>query len=457
MYCRVTGWFILLTFGVGHGYLAAQATPLDDLVQEGLTASLSLTAERLAVRRAEAGVREATGRWLPSVTLNARYSERSGNLFDIGELVNPAFRALNQLLGQSAFPTDISLIQPYKQETSVRLAQPLFAPAIVAGSSIARSARDAQAAASAVETRRQAARIRLAYLDVARAARLEELATATVALTEEALRVSQSLEANGAATPDAVLRAQADRSAEQQRLAEARQLRASAGEAFNLLLERPLTADVPLLPDSLLGIGFSVSLDSAVAHGLAVREELTQVSAGIRVARGQERLAGSAFLPALVAAVDYGTQGDRYRFTGEADYLVASLSLQWNLFNGGQDRARKDAARLEADRLRTTRTALERQVALEIRAAWRAAEVSRDAIETSQDRLLSAERSYALVERQYRQGAATQVQLLDARTSFTAARLNQILTRYTFLARAVDLDRSAGLYPVGPLAAGGTP
>jgi outer membrane protein len=446
----VLGWLLR----PGTPAISAQQSPLDDYVAEGLSRNLTLMEERLALARADAGVRQARGRWLPSLTFNARYSERSGDILDLGDLVNPAFGALNQLLGSDQFPTDVSLKQPYKQETVLRLTQPLFLPAASAGVTIARNVREGQAAATGAAIRRIAAGIRLAYLDLARATRVAELARATLALLEENLRVSQALVDHGAATPDVLLRARADRSEGEQRLAEAGRLVEAARGAFNLLLERPLEQQVELSADSALRLSLEAPLDRVLASGLATREELHQLDAGVRAAAGQERQATSAFLPTLVAAVDYGFQGERYRFAADRDFLIASLVLQWNLFNGGQDRARRDQARFEGERLRTEREATRRRIELEIRTAWRAAEVAGQARATAADRLASAERNYGLVERKYRAGAAPQIELIDARTSYTGARLNLILTTYDYFARCVDLDRAAALYPVPPMLKG---
>lgn len=427
--------------------VAAQAAPLDALVAEGLAHNPDLHRAERGLERAEWGAREAAGRWLPSVTLNARYSERSGNILDIGSLVNPAFGALNQLLGQDAFPTDVSLKQPYKQETTLRLTQPLFQPAVAAGVHITRAAREAERATVAGTRRDLAARIRLAYLDYARAARLEELYTATLVLLDENLRVNESLLAAGSATPDAVLRARADRSEGAQRLAEAARLRSSAREAFNALLDRPAEMDLPLFPDSLLGLGTALPRDSAVPLALGGRSELAALRQGIRATDGEVQLAGSAFLPSLVAVVDWGVQGDRYRFAGREDFLIASVVLQWNLFNGGQDRARRRQAEAHRAELEDARAWAARQVALEASTAWRAMEVARLSQATAADRLASAERSYQLVERKYREGAAPLVELTDARTAFVAAGLNRILTTYDYYARCVELARATATYP----------
>ncbi|MBK9692648.1 MAG: TolC family protein [Gemmatimonadetes bacterium] len=299
----------LLCLGPSAAGLGAQQEPLDALVAEGLARNPDLRRAEHQLAQADAAVREATGRWLPALTLTARYSERSGNILDIGEMVNPAFRALNQLLGQDAFPTDVSLKQPFKQETGLRLTQPLFQPAVAAGVGMAREGRAAEAAGLVGERRALAARIRLAYLDYARAVRVEELFTATLGLLTENLRVHTALLAQGVITPDALLRARADHSEGLQRQADAANLRTSAREAFNLLLDRPAAAPLELLPDSLLGITTGMGQDSAVAAALRGRTELRQLDHGIAAAAGAERYASAAFLPSLVAAVDWGHPG----------------------------------------------------------------------------------------------------------------------------------------------------
>ena len=53
---------------------------LDGYVSEARSATPALAQQTAALRRANAGLREANGRFLPSVGLNARYSEFSGCL-----------------------------------------------------------------------------------------------------------------------------------------------------------------------------------------------------------------------------------------------------------------------------------------------------------------------------------------------------------------------------------------
>ena len=62
--------------------------------------------------------------------------------------------------------------------------------------------------------------------------------------------------------------------------------------------------------------------------------------------------------------------------------------------------------------------------------------------------LEAARRGYELVSKKYREGMSSQIELLDARRALTAAALNEILTRYEYATRYVELERAAALRPV---------
>lgn len=425
----------------------APADPLAGYIRQALKANLSLAQNRLSEDLADARTREARALRLPSVSFSTRRSETSGGL-DLGDLVNPAYRALNQLTGTSAFPTDVGLTLPLRQESRVRVAQPIYQPAIGAGIRAVSSARDAEAAAVRSAARQLVAQVQTSYWQVASAGRVVELYRATLPLLDEHVRVNERMLANGTVTPEAVLRARAERSEVQQQLAEADQQRAAAARAFNLLLDRALDSPIELLPDSALDVGGgpdSLPVDELVRHALAAREELRQATFAIDAATAQEKVASAAFLPTIGVAVDYGIQGDNYRFDRNHDALVASVVVEWSAFNGGRDEARRQQAGIAGSRARLARRDLERRVELDVRQAYDAERVARAAILTAQDRVAAAQRGFELVSRRHAEGLASQIEFIDARTAATRAALNLILTRQSYAVRRADLERAAAL------------
>jgi outer membrane protein TolC len=434
---------------VSMAALSQQPDPLGHLVAEALRSNLGFAAERLVERRRAAEVGEARGLFFPSLTLESRYSEQDGTL-NLGDFVNPAYAAINELRGSNDFPTSLDLTLPLAHESRVRLTQPLFNEAIRNNYRLAGRRYDAQRQHRLVTARALAAQVQIAYVSFAAARNAAAVYEATLDLVTENERVAQRLLEAGRATPDALFRARAERSDVAQRLAEAREQVDAAARALNQILGRLLDSPVETIPDTALRFDLPIGQDSAVAHALARREELGQVDAEIGAAGAAVGVATAAFLPSVAVAVDYGFQGQQVRFNRDSDFWVASLVVSWNLFNGGRDVARRHAAIADRERASVARRDLEQRIALEVRQAHQAAVVARGAIATAEDRLAAARRSFELVRRRYDEGVASQIEFLDARTQLTSAELNRVLTVHRYAIRYLELERAAALRDITP-------
>src|SRR5690242_17909557 len=177
----VAAWVVVLP-----PRLAAQQKPdpLGRLVTEALVRNLGLTAERLADQRAAADVRAARGLFLPSLGVASRYSYLDG-VPNLGDFVNPAYAALNGLLGQNRFPTNLDITLPQRHDSHVELRQPLFNAGILANYAAARGRADGQRFALLAAARRLAADVQTAYLNEASARRAVEIYAASLALVQE--------------------------------------------------------------------------------------------------------------------------------------------------------------------------------------------------------------------------------------------------------------------------------
>ena len=421
----------------------AQASPLDSIARLAIARNLDLRQTRETEHQGALGVRQARGLFLPTLGVEARYSELNGAI-DLGDAINPAYAALNQLIGRNEFPTNIHQTLPYKQETKLRTTLPLFNGALFANLAAARAIRDLRGAERAAATRRLDADARVAYLNYARAARAVDVYDATLPVVAENQRVAERLVGAGSATGDAVYRARAALADVEQQRAEAVRMRNAALGALNLLLDREADTPVAVLPDSLLPVERPLTLDEALTAAQR-REERFQSAAGSAAARAQGRAASATFLPSLALAADYGVQGSDYHFDRDHDAAIASVVLQWNLFNGGQDAMRREqaASARRAMALRSAET--DRMIALDVRTAYEAVGVARQGLQAAAARLDAARRAFQLVDRRFAEGLAPHLEWSDARSQRTAAELNLVLSRYTMAARVVDLERAAAL------------
>ena len=422
---------------------AAPPSALDSIARLAISRNLGLRQVREVEKQSTLAVAQARGLFLPTLGAEARYSELSG-AFDLGDAINPAYAALNQLIGRDQFPTNIHQTLPYKQETKLKSELPLFNGALFANLGAARAIRDLRGAERAAATRRLDADARIAYLNYSRAAKAVDVWDAVLPVMAENQRVAERLLNAGAITGDAVYRARAAKADGDQQRADAVRVRDAAMGALNLLLYRDPREFVPVLDDAALPEPRPLTLDQALLASQR-REERLQATAGVDAARAQRRAATASFLPSVALAADYGVQGSEYHFDTRHDAAMASLVLSWNFFNGGQDAMRRQQASSQRSAMAMRAVELDLQIALDVRTAYDAMTVAQQSLTSATARVEASKRAFTLVDKRFAEGLASHLEWSDARAQLTSSELNLVMTKYAAAARVVDLERAAAL------------
>jgi len=443
--------------------LAPLEPTIGALIDDALRSNLELDAASATAAERLASLEAARARYLPALSLDARYSAADGGRtidFPVGDLLNPVYATLNQLTGTARFPSvpnqTIKLLRPREQDTHLALTQPLYDARIPAARDASKAAADAADAARRALAARVRRDMRTAYYRWLEAGARTRILEATGDLARENLRVNQSLFENGKVTPDRVYRADADRLEVEQGLLAARNGERLAQSYVNLIrnapFDRPLPRarvaddDVTAVRDALARrLGVPALAAASLADGAAGRRaELEQLDAAQRAATAGERLARAAFKPQLALAVDAGTQGERYAFDSSDRYVLASIVLRFNLFNGGADRAGLDGARAAARAARDQRALAEQQVRFEVEQAADGVEVALASLSTAARRAEAARGSFRIAERKRDLGQISQAEYLDARRALTEAELNRNLTRSNALEGLAALEFATG-------------
>jgi outer membrane protein TolC len=467
---------------------ADTASVAGQLVSEALESNLALQQKRIGLEQARAALAEARGRYLPRLDISARYSRAEGGRtidVPVGDLVNPVYRTLNDLTGTTDFPQidnqEIPFLRSTEQETVLRLQQPIVNPSIVYGSRARRHQVRAERAGVAALRRELIRDVRVAYFRYRQAQTRVEVLTSAGELARENRRTNLRLVSAERATQEAVYRAEVDVLEVRQQLDEAHASVDRARRYLNVLRNRPPETPIPepradarahirrqieaLDPD--LRLQLSAGSDGSKSRLMASRDangadavfsdkkfnldpwirarlELEQLGAAIDAAESQRRLAQSDYFPTVSLAVEAGIQGEDYGFSGEQPFVLGSVVLSWNLFDGFQDRRAVQQRRLEVDRLRTRRADVAQQIGLEVRSALDDVQVARRSLETAEARVRAARETFRLTSRRHDAGRANQIERTDARTTRTEAELNLNRTRYTLLIRLADLDYALG-------------
>ena len=422
-------------------------TPLDDYIRVGLENNLALKQKETSYKKSLEVLKEAKGLFFPNITLNARYSVAEGGRtidLPIGDLLNPVYATLNQILRENRFPQidnqSFMFLRPQEQETKVRLVQPVFNTDIYYNSKI-RGELAATEKVTVDQYRQElVAEIRKAYYNTAMADGIVNMLKETRKLLEENVRVNQKLVDNGKITIDNLYRAQTELSKFDQKEQVAAKNREIARAYFNFLLNRPFAEPILLAGPEMVPVA---AADPATYRqsALANREELKKLGLYDNIAGLQLKMNQAGALPTLLIVADYGIQGEKYQINKDADFGQASAVLTWDLFAGFQNRAKIRQAKLQKEILSQQSEEARRQIELQVINALNELNSAQAGIESSLSQVKSAREGFRLVKRKYEEGQANLIEFIDARTTLTQAEENVIIQKYTYLADYAEFEK----------------
>lgn len=430
-------------------------------VRQAFADNLALQSQALDVSSARSRLGATSGARLPRVDLLARYSRADGGrTIDVpsGDLINPAYSAINSLLTAAGRPASfprvdnlsIPLLREKEQETKLRVSAPLFNSELSRWTASRRSAVESATAQQAAARRELRLGVLTAYYTTLRAQSAEQILQSATELTAEALRTSHALFAVDKATEDRVLRAEADDLTVKQQLADATRDRIAALATFNALLHRPLDSAIDAPAAEELTALTSTLLASEVGP-LAVpesREELAALRAAASEASEAEAAVRARKRPTVSFVADGGIQGGQYRTGHGFNYAQASLVGEFNLWDGRQRNNEIDAARSLRRKVELRLETVREQLAVELRTAHGELAAARAAYPAAERRTAAAARAFDIVSARDREGLANQLAFLDARQSLTTARLNLEITRMRLWIAAARLDRAIAATPL---------
>lgn len=431
--------------GTVAGGLSAQSPDLASFLRDAAAAHAGVAIERLALERDRIAVGRTQALRLPTLSLEAMWVEQKGGV-DIGDLINPAFAALNEITATDRFPTDVSFRFPLKQDARARIALPVFDAAIPAAVAASSATRDAQAARLATAERDVIIGLQVGLTRHAAAVEVVRLRQATLVALDEQVRAAERRAAAGLDAPDVVLRARADRAEAAQQVLEAEQTRDAARRAVNRAARRPLDAELPNVTDTAFAVSIPPSLDQARLRTTG-RSELEAADAAVRYAGASRAAALAPSLPTVSVAFDYGFQGNRWRFSGDNDFTQMTVQARWTPFTSGRNSRRRAEAALDAERSVLARQDIEAQLTLEVENAWDAVVTAEAALQPAAEREAAATRTLDLVRRRWDEGLASHLELVSAQATATAAHVSHILARYHLAEQRILLAKATATVP----------
>jgi len=396
--------------------LAQQSLP--ECVQMALAHNPGLKVAESEAGIAAAEVNQARAAQRPALDLSGSYRRQS----TVPEL------SFDTPLFQQFFPGGgIKLGSLDNSDLRLTLSQPIFAGFRLTQS---KNAAVALAGAKGNELKRQRAeliyRVESAYAALLQAQKGAEIARSAREQIAAHLRDVESMVTQGLARRDERLRVEVKASEADLALLQAENGIALAVAALENLLAAPLPAAAEF---AAMGPGHLEpgTLLQSQQLASANRAELASL-AGVREAAGASRkIARGGRLPSVAgfASYGYGKPGLDMIRNEWMDYWLVGVGAEWNLWNGGGTSARIEQAELRLQGLAESERQLREAIVLDVKQAHlRLAEAAKR-LEVAGRMAEQARASFAVAEKQYQQGQASNTDYFDAQSELTRALLQQ--------------------------------
>ncbi len=429
-----------------------QSQVLEAYVAEGISSNLTLQQHDFDVKKSQERLNQAKALFLPQISFDASYTRAGGGRsidFPVGDLLNPVYSTLNQMSGSEQFPTIENVNEQFLpndfHDTKIRLVQPLF------NSDIYYASKARERMVSVEEARKQTFinelryDIQAAYYTHLSAIEAVKIFEQSAEVLKELVRVNKSLVANDKATYDVIYTAEAELSQLQSQIIGAQKNVRVSRSYFNFLLNRELEEAIEI-DESVKNNRFVFNVSHQLsADAFANRQELEQVNRAIDANQYLVKLnKNNAYLPNMNLVVDAGYQGFGYSFDSNQDYWLAQVSLSWNLFKGGAKKSKIKESEYELERLNSQYEQLRDQIQLQVINAYNEYLAATENVEAARSGELSAQKSFHIIDKKYRESQVILVEFLDAQNKHKNAQLNRSIAEYNALAKAAELRKVIG-------------
>jgi outer membrane protein TolC len=265
----------------------------------------------------------------------------------------------------------------------------------------------------------------------------------THSILQELLKINQSLVANAKSTKDVVLNTEYELNKIEQQIAENEKNHQVSQAYFNFLLNREMGALIERDSTLIISVNEQQEVTSLTNTALQQRQELQQLQNGIRANQQLIILSkGNAYLPKINVVGDAGYQGYYYKFNSDQRYWLVQFGLTWDIFKGGEKRAKTQQARIDYQVTENKMEQLKKQIELQVIQSHYELEAAKQAFKASQSGMRSAEKSFQIIRAKYNEGQAILLEYLDAQNKYTTSQLTNSINQYELLRRSAALQKT---------------
>jgi HAE1 family hydrophobic/amphiphilic exporter-1 len=436
---------VLVTLGAAMG-ARAQTLSRAEAVSRALEVNPEVQKSREDINKLRGLEKEALADALPEVNVYGSYLR----FRDPGLLNSSSFDQFPPDLVQSLIPVPTNLY-----EGTARLTQTLFNFKLGKAIRGARFAR-ARGDENLHRVRQQVSLLAItAYNQYVLSLEKVGVGEKAVRQKEEALAVVKNRRQAGVATDLDVLRSQVDLENARTQMLRIRGESDLARGNLNATLVRPIAA--PVTPtDDLAFEDVDLALDDVVLEAWSNRPEAKAVDLSEKIAEELIGIAQADLRPRLDLDAAYGWSVRRPQDFFESKFSKWNLgvTLKVPVFDGFRTAGKVAQARAERSQVSQDKIALENQVRLEAKDGLDRLRVAKSVLEATDLNVTQAQKALDMTQANYKYGAATLLDVLDAQAALTQAESNRVEALYVHANARASLRYVMGRDPLSPAEAG---
>ena len=274
-----------------------------------------------------------------------------------------------------------------------------------------------------------------------------EIQQAAVADASQSLRDAQLLEKAGLGTRFDVLQAEVQVANANQELTTAISDQFTARRQLVQLLGLGQKVEVTAADPIEVAGEWTPTLEETIVQAYKNRAELEQFLVQRNIDEQQQLIELAAIRPQVSVFANYNVLEVFDDDLGPADGFQLGARVQWNFFDGGIARARRNQNRIDVEIAETNFARQREQVRLDVERAYFALQANQKNIETARKGLELAKESLRLARLRFQAGVGTQTDVIQAQSDLTTARGNLLSAIITYNQQLAALRRAVSNYP----------
>jgi outer membrane protein TolC len=293
--------------------------------------------------------------------------------------------------------------------------------------------------------------VKVAYYNVLKAQKLEEVARQSVAMLQAHRDVAENYFKVGMIPKNDLLYAEVELANGKQALVRAQNASIMAKTHLNNLLKRDVFAS-GVIADAMTYQPFGSSLEACIEAAKQSRPELKISFLKTAQSSKMVNLAKSEYFPTLNLVGNYSRFGDEPSLSGsaykdmESWYVMAVAN--WNFWEWGKTKFKVDAGKARENQAVEASRELYDQVVLEIKDTYLLLREAESQINVSQKLIEQAEENFRIATERYKESLATSTEVLDAQTLLTRAKADYVSALGDYHIQLARLQRAIGsLWP----------